>query len=103
MSGIMMAAMAGVSSPVPNPLPSRAAALSVISPATANATLTFAPDGTYSSTGQSTVNWFNPTTAGAGNSYWVRANITGSTPSGPASGSWNQINIHLRPALALYG
>lgn len=94
MSGIMMAAMAGVRPPVPNPLPARSAVSSVISPATAAASLTFTSNGLYSSTGEVDVNWYLPTTAAIGNGYWVRANITGDAPAGPASGAWSQLNIN---------
>jgi hypothetical protein len=53
-------------------------------------------DGTAVAVGDSTTNfnWGSPTTAGAGNSYWVRATLSsGSTPSGSALNTWHQLSI----------
>lgn len=51
-------------------------------------------DGTAQAVGDSTTNfnWGTPTTAGAGNSYWVRATLSsGSTPSGTLN-TWLQLS-----------
>lgn len=61
------------------------------------ATITFGTDGVITMArvngGTTTSDWGTPTTPGEGANYWVRATLnSGSTPSGPALGSWHQLS-----------
>lgn len=98
MSGILLAATASGSATggvVNNPLPGRFASASAAFPSTATAELAFVTDGIYTATSQANTNWFTPTTPGIGSSYWVRATLnSGTTPSGPAMGTWVQVNVN---------
>lgn len=66
---------------------------SVIDPAVASATVTFANDGSYDGTasgggGGFSGDWIAPPSA-AGNAYEIRMTVnSGTTPSGAATGSW---------------
>lgn len=60
-----------------------------------SAMLTFATDGTvFGSTTLTddslagSLNWFTPTQAGAGNSYWIRATVTSGSITTGVVGSW---------------
>lgn len=77
-------------------------AVSAGSPTTVSATLTFNTDGTISGTTAGFAshtfsdNWYKPTTASIGSSYYIRATVVTGTnltsPSSGTTGSWLQLN-----------
>lgn len=67
----------------------------VPAPGTATAGVTFGTDGAISFNGSgpaADTNWWRPTAAGIGASYWVRATVNSGTLSTGTSGSWLQLN-----------
>lgn len=61
------------------------------------ATIKFETDGVINmqriNGGDTTSAWGSPTTAGEGANYWVRATLnSGTTPAGPALGTWHQLS-----------
>jgi len=66
---------------------------SVENPSDATASISFATDGsiTYGGSDQSAVgslNWYLPTTAGVGSSFWIRRTITGGSLSTDPGAGW---------------
>lgn len=97
----------GLSKLSTSPLPGNATgtnASSNATPAAATASVIFGSNGvvtfTQSPAGSDPAdhNWYSPTTAGVGSSYWVRGTqLSGNTPNGssPTMGVWTQISSNV--------
>lgn len=65
----------------------------VASPGPANAAITFAADGTYTSTdGTTNGNWFAPTTGGVGSGYEIRWTVVSGTLTTGTTGTWQSLS-----------
>ena len=61
---------------------------------TRSGAFTLLPDGTFTGTGQTTKNWWDPTTAGIGANWSAKAtnSLTNVTVTGPAAGVWTPLS-----------
>lgn len=74
-------------------LPATLGASDTQSPGPANATLTFASDGTYVGTGGiPSGNWASPTTVGIGSAYEIRWTVVSGTLSTGTTGTWQSLS-----------
>jgi len=85
--------------PIVSPLPGGTSYATRIG-ASCTVSLFFNSDGTVSATktaaaswntGPVAHNWFNPTLAGAGNAYWVRATINSGSLTSGTTGAWTSL------------
>jgi hypothetical protein len=78
-------------------MPSSLTVLAATLSPNAVATIRFETDGVITmirvNGGTTTSAWGSPTSSGEGANYWVRATLdSGTSPSGPALGSWHQLS-----------
>lgn len=81
-----------------NPLPGGSAVSAVTSPGASGASITVQFDGQIVGSGNVSSflhNWFQPTSAGVGASYWVRFTLDGGDAvTGGTTGAWLQLNTN---------
>jgi hypothetical protein len=73
-------------------LPGAISGTDVQSPGPANATITFASNGTYSATGGASGNWGSPTTGGLGSGYDIRWTVVSGTLTTGTTGTWQSLS-----------
>ncbi len=92
MTGVM-AALAGAGPGFTINIENTLASSNVVDPADASANFTLNSNGTTVATGAAPPNWISPV-SGAG-LFEARMTLTsGAFTSGPASGTWNQLNVN---------
>ena len=67
-----------------------------VAPTPASAHIIFGTDGTHHKSVGGVVtnfqNWYQPTTPGIGNFFWIKATYTGAIPTGSPTGVWLQLD-----------